>query len=79
VYWRFADEDQVSHLVGNVYYHEQRIPAGREWEIHIIPAFSYGETPDGHWWNVLFGLAGYTRRGTASQLRAFWVPVPLTE
>jgi hypothetical protein len=27
---------------------------------------SYGETPNGHWWNVLYGLAGYTREGTAT-------------
>jgi hypothetical protein len=77
--WRFADQQSVSELVGNVYYHQQQVNGGLDWEIHIFPAFSYGETPDGHWWNVLYGLAGYTRRGPMTKMRALWVPITLTE
>jgi hypothetical protein len=47
--------------------------------VHIFPAFSYGETPDGHWWNVLFGLAGYSRRGAFSQARALWIPITVSD
>ncbi len=42
--------------------------------MHIFPAFSYGKRPTGHWWNVLYGLAGYTRNGTATTLRTLWIP-----
>ena len=52
---------------------------GLDWEVHIFPAFSYGETPNGHWWNVLYGLAGYTRQGTATTLRTLWIPTKLSE
>ena len=78
VYWRFSDRDSVNQLVGNVYYREKKLPSGLDWEIHIFPAFSYGETPDGHWWNVLYGLAGYTRRGNLVKMRTLWIPITLS-
>ena len=78
VYWRFSDRDSVSQLVGNVYYHERKVKGGLDWEVHIFPAFSYGETPDGHWWNVLYGLAGYTRRGHTAKMRTLWIPITLS-
>jgi hypothetical protein len=77
-YWRFQDEKELSQLVGNVYYHEAKLSTGTDWEIHIFPAFSYGETPDGHWWNVLYGLAGYTRRADMVKVRALWIPILLS-
>lgn len=79
VYWRFAEDNSVSQLVGNVYYTEKKVPQGSDWELHVFPFFSYGETPDGHFWNVLYGLAGYTRRGSATTARTFWVPIQLSE
>jgi hypothetical protein len=78
LYWRFSDRDEVSQLVGNVYYHERKLHNGLDWEVHIFPALSYGETPDGHWWNVLFGLAGYTRRGEMTKMRTLWIPIQLS-
>ena len=79
VFWRFSDEKEVTELVGNVYYHEKKLKNGLDWEVHIFPAFSYGETPNGHWWNVLYGLAGYTRRGTATTVRTLWIPTKLSD
>ncbi|MEI9940294.1 MAG: hypothetical protein WDO69_24010 [Pseudomonadota bacterium] len=79
VFWRFSDEKEVTELVGNVYYHEKKLRSGLDWEVHIFPAFSYGETPNGHWWNVLYGLAGYTRNGTATTVRTLWIPTKLSE
>jgi hypothetical protein len=79
LYWRFADDDAVSQLALNTYYHERRVGSGLDWEFHFFPAFSYGETPDGHWWNVLFGLAGYTRKGPMAKVRAFWIPITLSD
>lgn len=78
IYWRFSDRDTVSQLVGNVYYHERKLSNGLDWEVHIFPAFSYGETPDGHWWNILYGLAGYTRRGDLVKMRSLWIPITLS-
>lgn len=75
IFWRFSDERSVSQLVGNVYYNETKVYGGSDWQVHIFPAFSYGETPDGHWWNVLYGLAGYTRRGKMTQVRTLWIPI----
>lgn len=78
VYWRFSNLNEVNQLVGNVYYHEKKVHNGLDWEVHLFPAFSYGETPDGHWWNVLFGLAGYTRRGDLTKVRALYIPFRLS-
>jgi hypothetical protein len=77
-YWRFSDDREVSQLVGNVYYHETKLSTGLDWEVHIFPAFSYGETPNGHWWNVLYGLAGYTRKGSYTEMRTLWIPITLS-
>lgn len=78
-YWRFADRESTSQLLLNTYYSEKRRPSGKDWEFHFFPALSFGETPQGHWWNVLYGLAGYTREGTATKVRALWMPISLSE
>jgi hypothetical protein len=78
LYWRFADRQSVNQLVGNVFYSEKKVAHGLDWQIHVFPAFSYGETPDGHWWNLLYGLAGYTRRGDLVKVRALWIPITLS-
>lgn len=76
---RSADETAVSQLVLNTYYHEKKVMGGKDWEVHFFPFFSYGETPQGHWWNVLYGLAGYTREGTASKMRTLYIPITLSK
>jgi hypothetical protein len=78
VLWRFSDQSSVSQLTGNVYYHERKLSTGLDWEVHIFPAFSYGETPDGHWWNIFYGLAGYTRHGAYTKMRMLYVPITLS-
>lgn len=78
VFWRVADQDTVSELVGNVYYHQRQLKDGLDWQIHIFPVFSYGETPDGHWWNLFYGLAGYTRRGDMVKVRTLWIPITVS-
>lgn len=79
LYWRFTDEKQTTQLIGNVFYSEQKVKHGVDWKINIFPFFSYGETPDGHSWDVLLGLAGYTRKGSATQVRSLWIPIQLSE
>jgi len=78
MYWRFDDGDTVSQLALNTYYRERKLRRGLDWEFHFFPAFTYGETPDGHWWKVLYGLAGYTRRGTMTKMYAAWIPFVLS-
>ncbi len=77
-YWRFSDLTSTTQLVGNVYYKERKVHGGLSWEFHLFPLFSYGETPRGHWWNVLYGLAGYTREGGDTTARTLWIPIPLS-
>jgi len=78
VYWRFDDGNSVSQLLLNTYYQERKLRTGLDWQFHFFPAFSYGETPDGHWWKVLYGLAGYTRRGEMAKFYAAWIPFQLS-
>ncbi len=79
LFWRFSDREEVSQLVGNVYYRERKLRNGKDWEIHVFPFFSYGETPDGHWWNILYGLAGYTRQGESVKARTLWIPITVSK
>jgi hypothetical protein len=75
IYWRFSDLNSITHVVGNLYYHERKLHSGKEWEIHTFPAFSYGKTPDGHFFNFFYGFAGYTRRGAETTVRLLWIPI----
>jgi hypothetical protein len=80
VYWRFADaqDDSVVQVAANTLYTQKRVAGGLDWQFHLLPLFSYGESPTGHFWNVLFGLAGYTRDGAHAQVRALWVPIDVS-
>jgi hypothetical protein len=76
LYWRFAEGpgDSVVQVAANTVYVEKRVAGGSDWQFHLLPLFSYGERPGGYFWNVLFGLAGYSRDGAAAQVRALWIP-----
>ncbi|MCL2777588.1 MAG: hypothetical protein FWD73_06255 [Polyangiaceae bacterium] len=76
VYWRFSEtiDDSVTQVAGNTLYRQKRVSGGLDWEFHFLPLFSYGQNPAGYFWNVLFGLAGYTRNGETATARALWVP-----
>jgi hypothetical protein len=77
VYWRFADssDGSVTQVALNTLYREKRVAGGIDWQFHLLPVFSIGDSPDGHWWNLLFGLAGYDRSGSYARIKAFWIPI----
>lgn len=79
IYWRLADKSSVTQVVLNTYYTEKKLRNGTDWTFHLLPLFSYGETPNGHHWDVLFGLAGYKRRGAETTMKLFWYPIKLSE
>jgi hypothetical protein len=76
VYWRFADtkDNSVLQVAANTVYIQKHVVGGLDWEFHFAPLFSYGENPNGYFWNVLFGLAGYSRYANGGQVRALWIP-----
>ena len=78
LFWRFEKERSITQVLGNTFYSENPSQGGKEWEFHFFPFFSYGESPKGHWWNVLYGLAGYTREGSATKVRALWNAFPIS-
>jgi hypothetical protein len=77
IYWRFADGDDASVLqvAANTLYMQKRVPGGVDWQFHLLPLFSYGASPTGYFWNLLFGLAGYSHDGAHSEVRALWIPI----
>jgi hypothetical protein len=79
LFWRFSKPDVTTTLVGNVLHREKRHPSGAEWEVHILPLFSFGGQPDGHFWNLLFGLTGYSQHGSKSTMRLFYLPIELSQ
>jgi hypothetical protein len=79
LFWRFGDnEGSVTQVALNTVYIQRPAPGGLDWQFHFAPLFSYGENPTGYFWNILFGLAGYTRAGSYAEGRAFWVPFTLS-
>jgi len=69
--------DSVLQVAANTLYRQRRVPGGLDWEFHLLPLLSYGQEPKGHFWNVLFGLAGYSRSGGNATVRALWIPIPV--
>jgi hypothetical protein len=78
LFWRFGQTDSTTTLVANVLHREKRRANGTEWEVHILPVFSFGGQPDGHFWNLLFGLTGYSQVGSKSTMRLFYMPIELS-
>jgi len=76
IYWRFAEgqDESVLQVAANTVYTQKRVAGGNDWQFHFAPLFSVGEEPHGHFWNILFGLAGYSRHGTETQTRILWIP-----
>lgn len=76
-FWRFADtaDSSVTQVALNTLYRQKRVPGGLDWQFHLLPLFSYGDNPEGHWWNVLFGLVGYDRTGPTAHVKALWLPI----
>ena len=80
LFWRFSDtaDSSITQLAGNTLYLQKRVPNGLDWSFHVLPLFSYGEDPTGYFWNVLFGLAGYSRHGDSATVRALWLPIDVS-
>jgi hypothetical protein len=80
VYWRFADktDNSVTQVAANTLYIQRRVPGGLDWQFHVLPVWSMGESPSGHWWNVLGGLAGFQREGSYTRIKAFWLPITIS-
>lgn len=80
LYWRFANtvDGTVTQVAANTLYRERRVSGGTDWQFHLLPLFSYGQSPSGYWWNFLFGFAGYDRDGATSKIKALWIPIQLS-
>jgi len=74
--WRFANYEtqSVTQVAVNTLYMEKKVRGGTDWQFHFLPLLSFGGTPEGHWWNILFGLTGYERDGSYARAKAFWIP-----
>jgi hypothetical protein len=81
VYWRFADttDGSLTQVSANTLYREKPAVGGKAWEFHLLPLFSYGQSPAGAWWNVLFGLAGYDHDGPITKIKTFWIPITVSD
>ena len=66
LFWRFADtaDDSVTQVALNTLYRQKRVPGGLDWQFHLLPVFSYGQSPTGSWANLFFGLARLRSRRT---------------
>jgi hypothetical protein len=77
IYWRFADtaDDSVTQVALNTLYRQKRVAGGLDWQFHILPIFSYGQSPTGSWANLVFGLLGYEHDGPTTRVKALWLPI----
>jgi hypothetical protein len=77
LFWRFQDntDSSITQIAANTLYLQKRVPGGLDWQFHLLPLVSYGEDPQGYFWNFLFGLAGYQKEGSFARIRALWIPI----
>jgi hypothetical protein len=77
IYWHFENktEGSLGQLALNTYYGRKRVAGGTDWQFHFFPLLSFGANPEGHWWNILYGLTGYERSGSYARVKAFWIPI----
>lgn len=80
IYWRFSDtaDDSVTQVALNTLYRQKRVPGGLDWQFHILPILSYGQSPTGSWANLVFGLLGYDHDGPTTKIKALWLPIKVS-
>lgn len=81
LYWRFTDTNDgtVTQITANTLYREKRAVGGTDWQFHLLPLFSYGQSPQGSWSNLLFGLLGYDADGPQTKIKFFWIPITVSD
>jgi len=78
-YWQFHEPDAKFTLVLNTAYRSGKHKSGDEyWSLHFFPLFRFGEpVPGGADFSFLYGLFEYTRQGSYSRMKLFWIPFDL--
>ncbi len=81
LFWRDKDPDSTMTGVLNVVHHKGREKGNRFWNFKIFPIVEFGHppVPQGAYWSVLGGLAGWRRQGSAKRLKILWIPFDLSE
>jgi hypothetical protein len=77
LYLRLERGKSLGHSVLNTYFQRDEQPGNRRWQFHFFPVLSFGGGEKQKWWNFLYGLAGYERRGQYRRMRLFWIPIRL--
>jgi hypothetical protein len=77
--WHSSDPDSSLTVAVNTVYTEERQSDGTEsWHFHFIPLFDVGRArPEDLSWSILYGLAGYERRGIYERIQIFWLPIEI--
>ncbi len=77
-YARSIVGDRTRHFALNTMVERQR-GGERRWQFHFFPLVQSGGSVRDKWWSVLYGLAGYDRRGGHRRARVFWIPFQLRD
>jgi hypothetical protein len=74
----FRDRDRRSTMTGvlNFIWHKGSIKGNPFWTFKFFPFIHFGHppAPEGAYWSVLGGLAGWRRQGSSKQLKLLWIP-----
>jgi hypothetical protein len=77
LFFRFERGDTARSVSLNTYFERKKDGAGERFQFHFFPLFAFGRGERDRWWNVLYGLAGYDRRGSHRRIQAFYIPINL--
>jgi len=76
LFWRDRTKQSTMTGVLNFVWHKGKIKGNPFWTFRIFPLLGFGRppSPEGAYWSVLGGLAGWRRQGRTKQLKIFWIP-----
>jgi len=81
LFWSHKRENRKMTGVLNVVVHSGKIKKNPFWTFQLFPLLGFGHppAPEGAYWSVLGGLAGWRRQGRTKQLKILWMPFEWTD
>ncbi len=77
LYFRTVRGERTRSFALNTFFERKTDPQGKHWQFHLFPLTSFGGGDQEKWWNFLYGVAGYERRGTHKRMKLFFIPINL--
>lgn len=77
-FWHFQRGQQTHSVALNTYVGRNKTKGKESWRFDFFPLLSMGGGTDSSWWKLLYGLAGYERRGQYKRIHTLFIPITIS-